>query len=270
MSIAVVQPTAKALLRSILSPVSEIIEIAAVAQGVERSGVVGILDPGRHGRAEGIVGIGRDQDFRGVQQTDDVALRVQQIVILRDSVAALRDHHVRLTAFVIDEPELSCRAGLVHDPAAERVEAVGGAADGLGAAHALHVVGIRRGRAALDCGCKLVALLPREGVVAAIIPIIRETRRRVRNGLRCAADLDLGQQVLPRRVLVIVCFCRSASGCAANIAGSVVGVVVSNGAAAALVHTLGELAHRVVGVSGGLGSVRRTCTRGRRNSADAV
>ena len=130
--------------------------------------------------------VGRGERAVRVQQRNDVALRVENVVVERRGRAVVIDHGERLAAIVIDKLEGLHRLAnrvvaiarlplLAHDLAGERGigigrrALVGGSVDLLAAADTGHVVGIGDLLAVDRCGGKLASLRPREGIVLAVV-----------------------------------------------------------------------------------------------------
>ena len=157
--------------------------------------------------------VGRGERAVRVQQRNDVALRVEDVVVERRGRAVVVDHGERLVAVVIHELEgLHCLANrvvaiarlplLAHDLAGERGigigrrALVGGRVDLLAAADTGHVVGIGDLLAVHRCGGELAALRPREGIVLAVVICNRVAggREVTRLGLAFVEDV-LGRTV---------------------------------------------------------------------------
>ena len=128
----------------------------------------------------------RDERAGGIQKGNDVALRVEDVVVERRGRAVVIDHGERLVAIVIDKLEGLHRLVnrivavarlplLAHDLAGERGigigrrALVGGRVDLLAAADTGHVVGIGDLLAVHRRGGELTALRPREGIVLAVV-----------------------------------------------------------------------------------------------------
>ena len=151
--------------------------------------------------------VGRGERTVRVQQRDDIALRVEDVVVELRCLAMLVDHGERLVAVVIHELErlhrLANRAVavarlplLAHDLAGERGVIVRRAVDRFAGTDAGHVVGVLHGLAIHDGLCKLAALRPREGIVLAVV-----VRNWVAGGWEVARlRLPLIQDVLGRTV----------------------------------------------------------------------
>ena len=155
----------------------------------------------------------RDERAGGIQKGNDVALRVEDVVVELRCLAVLVDHGERLVAVVVHELEGLHRLVnrivavarlplLAHDLAGERGigigrrALVGGRVDLLAAADAGHVVGVRNLLAVHCCGGELAALRPREGIVLAVV-----VRDRVAGGWEVARlRLPLIQDILGRAV----------------------------------------------------------------------
>ena len=140
--------------------------------------------------------VGRGERAVRVQQRNDVALRVEDIVVERRGRAVVVDHGERLVAIVIDKLERLAAPSLPHDLAGERGVVVRRAVDRFAGANARHVVGVLHGLAIHDGLCKLAALRPREGIVLAVV-----VRDRVAGGREVARlRLPLIQDILGRTV----------------------------------------------------------------------
>ena len=157
--------------------------------------------------------VGRGERAVRVQQRNDVALRVEDVVVELRCLAMLVDHGERLVAVVVHELEGLHRLVnrivavarlplLAHDLAGERGigigrrALVGGSVDLLAAADAGHVVGVGDLLAIDRCGGELAALRPREGIVLAVV-----VRDRIAGGREVARlRLPLIQDILGRAV----------------------------------------------------------------------
>ena len=140
--------------------------------------------------------VGRGERAVRVQQRNDVALRVENVVVERRGRAVVIDHGERLAAIVIDKLERLAAPLLPHDLAGERGVIVRRAVDRFAGTDAGHVVGVLHGLAIHDGLCKLAALRPREGIVLAVV-----VRNWVAGGWEVAClRLPLIQDVLGRTV----------------------------------------------------------------------
>ena len=140
--------------------------------------------------------VGRGERAVRVQQRNDVALRVEDIVVERRGRAVVVDHGERLVAVVIDKLERLAAPLLPHDLAGERGVIVRRAVDRFAGADAGHVVSIGDLLAVDRCGGKLASLRPREGIVLAVV-----VRNRVAGGRDVARlRLPLIQDILGRAV----------------------------------------------------------------------
>ena len=140
--------------------------------------------------------VGRGERAVRVQQRNDVALRVENVVVERRGRAVVIDHGERLAAIVIDKLERLAAPLLPHDLAGERGVIVRRAVDRFAGTDAGHVVGVLHGLAIHDGLCKLAALRPREGIVLAVV-----VRNWVAGGWEVARlRLPLIQDVLGRTV----------------------------------------------------------------------
>ena len=209
----------------VIVPALEVVEarfavviIAAVAQGVDVPDEGSIRGLFAVSTMHGIVApravvVRRDERAVRVQQRNDIALRVEDVVVELRCLAMLVDHGERLVAVVVHELEGLHRLVnrivavarlplLAHDLAGERGigigrrALVGGRVDLLAAADTGHVVSIGD-LLAVDCrGGELTALRPREGIVLAVI-----VRDGVAGGREVARlRLALIQDVLGRTV----------------------------------------------------------------------
>ena len=130
--------------------------------------------------------VGGNERTGGIQKGNDIALRVEDVVVELRCLAVLVDHGERLVAVVVHELEGLHRLVnrivavarlplLAHDLAGERGigigrrALVGGRVDLLAAADTGHVVGIGDLLAVHRCGGELAALRPREGIVLAVV-----------------------------------------------------------------------------------------------------
>ena len=140
--------------------------------------------------------VGRGERTVRVQQRNDVALRVKDVVVERRGRAVVIDHGERLVAVVVDKLERLVAPSLPHDFAGERGVVVRRAVDRLAGADAGHVVGVGDLLAVDRRGGELTALRPREGIVLAIVICNRVAGGREVARLR----LPLIQDVLGRTV----------------------------------------------------------------------
>ena len=195
-----------------------VVVITTVAQRVDvpdEGGIRGLFAVSTmHGVvAPRAVVVGRGERAVRVQQRNDVALRVKDVVVERRGRAVVVDHGERLAAVVVHELEGLHRLVnrivavarlplLAHDLAGERGigigrrALVGGRVDLLAAADTGHVVGIGDLLAVHRCGGELAALRPREGIVLAVV-----VRDGVAGGWEVARlRLPLIQDILGRAV----------------------------------------------------------------------
>ena len=193
--------------------------------------------------------VGGDERTGGIQQRNDIALRVEDVVVERRGRAVVIDHGERLVAIVIDKLEGLHRLVnrivavarlplLAHDLAGERGigigrrALVGGGVDLLAAADARHVVGIGDLLAVDRCGGKLAALRPREGIILAVIvrdgvaggrEVARLGLAFVENVLGRTVCRHAREQIRPRGVRVTKGLCdRAVLRDAADVARRVV------------------------------------------------
>ena len=178
-----------------------VVVVTAVTQGIdvpdEAGGSVLLSVRIMHGVvAPCAVVVGRGEGAVRVQQRDDIALRVKDIVVERRGRAVVVDHGERLVAVVIHELERLIAPLLPHDLAGERGVIVRRAVDRFAGADAGHVVGVGDLLAVDRRGGELPSLRPREGIVLAVI-----VRDRVAGGREVARlRLPLIQDVLGRTV----------------------------------------------------------------------
>ena len=195
-----------------------VIIVTTVTQGVDvpdEGGIRGLFAVSTmHGVvAPRAVVVGRHERAVRVQQRNDIALRVEDVVVELRCLAMLVDHGERLVAVVVHELEGLHRLVnrivavarlplLAHDLAGERGigigrrALVGGRVDLLAAADTGHVVSIGDLLAVHRCGGELAALRPREGIVLAVV-----VRNRVAGGREVARlRLPLIQDILGRAV----------------------------------------------------------------------
>ena len=178
-----------------------VVIVATVAQGIdvpdEAGGSVLLAVLIMHGVvAPRAVVVGRHERAVRVQQRNDIALRVEDVVVERRGRAIVIDHGERLVAIVIDELERLAAPLLPHDLAGERGVIVRRAVDRFAAADTGHVVSIGDLLAVDRRGGELTALRPREGIVLAVI-----VRDGVAGGREVARlRLPLIQDILGRTV----------------------------------------------------------------------
>ena len=195
-----------------------VIIVTTVTQGVDvpdEGGIRGLFAVSTmHGVvAPRAVVVGRGERAVRVQQRNDIALRVEDVVVELRCLAMLVDHGERLVAVVVHELEGLHRLVnrivavarlplLAHDLAGERGigigrrALVGGRVDLLAAADTGHVVSIGDLLAVHRRGGELPSLRPREGIVLAVI-----VRDGVAGGREVARlRLPLIQDVLGRTV----------------------------------------------------------------------
>ena len=140
--------------------------------------------------------VGRGERTGGIQKGNDVALRVEDVVVERRGRAVVIDHGERLVAVVVDKLKRFAVPLLTHDLAGERRVGIGRITDLLAAADTSHVIGVLHGLAAHDGLCELTPLRPVEMVVTAVV-----VRDRVAGGREVARlRLPLIQDILGRAV----------------------------------------------------------------------
>ena len=192
-----------------------IIVITAIAERInvrQRSAAAYYLAPG-------IVGVACDNAAAAVDYANNVALRVEHIIVQRIIVL----HCQRLVILVVDEVDGLAAARLPRHEAAEGREIILRRAHGLAAANTGHIIGIAYVRAA-DLGrCQSASLRPRE---RAAVVILRRVAARVGYGITAICR----QQVAPRTVAVGVIGRRASNFFALNIACGVIGVGISRSA----------------------------------------
>ena len=224
----------------VIVPALEVVEarltvviVTTVTQGVDvpdEGGIRGLFAVSTmHGVvAPRAVVVGRGERAVRVQQRNDVALRVEDVVVERRGRAVVVDHGERLAAVVVHELEGLHRLVnrivavarlplLAHDLAGERGigigrrALVGGRVDLLAAADTGHVVSIGDLLAVHRRGRELAALRPREGIVLAVVVCDRIAGGRkvarlglalVENVLRGAAGCHAREQIGPRGIRV--------------------------------------------------------------------
>ena len=177
--------------------------------------------------------VGRGERAVRVQQRNDVALRVEDVVIERRGRAVVVDHGERLVAVVIHELEGLIAPSLPHDLAGKRCVVVRRAVDRFTGADTGHVVSIGDLLAVDRRGGELAALRPREGIVLAVVvrdrvaggrKVARPGLALVENVLRGAAGCHAREQIGPRGVRVAEGLCDRAVFCnTPDVARRVVG-----------------------------------------------
>ena len=241
----------------VIVPALEVVEarfavvvIAAVAKRVDVPDEGGIRGLFAVSTMHGVVTpravvVGRGERTVRVQQRNDIALRVEDVVVELRCLAVLVDHGERLVAVVVHELEGLHRLVnrivavarlplLAHDLAGERGVIVRRAVDRFAGTDAGHVVGVLHGLAIHDGLCKLAALRPREGIVLAVVVRDRIAGGRDVARLRLALIQDIlgravrrhaREQVRPRGVGVAEGLCdRAVFRDAADVARRVVGI----------------------------------------------
>ena len=153
----------------------------------------------------------RDERAGGIQKGNDVALRIEDVVVERRGRAVVIDHGERLVAVVVDKLERLVAPSLPHDLAGERGVVVRRAVDRFAGTDTGHVISIGDLLPVDRRGGELAALRPREGIVLAVVICDRVAGGRdvarlglafVENVLRRAADCHAREQVGPRGVRV--------------------------------------------------------------------
>ena len=185
--------------------------------------------------------VGRGERTVRVQQRNDVALRVEDVVVELRCLAMLVDHGERLVAVVIHELEGLIAPSLPHDLAGKRCVVVRRAVDRFTGADTGHVVSIGDLLAVDRRGGELAALRPREGIVLAVVVRNWVARGRdvARPGLAFVEDV-LGrtvcrharEQIRPRGIRVAEGLCdRAVLRNAPDVARRVVGAAAQRDAA---------------------------------------
>ena len=146
--------------------------------------------------------VGRGERAVRVQQRNDVALRIEDVVVERRGRAVVIDHGERLAAIVIDKLERLAAPLLPHDLAGERGVIVRRAVDRFAGTDAGHVVGVGDLLAVDRCGGKLASLRPREGIVLAVV-VIGAVGRDVFDHQVAPRRDDDPRRVLPVREVVV-------------------------------------------------------------------
>ena len=113
--------------------------------------------------------VGRGERAVRVQQRNDVALRIEDVVVERRGRAVVVDHGERLVAIVIDKLKRFAVPLLAHDLAGERGVIVRRAVDRFAGADTGHVISIGDLLPVHRRGGELAALRPREGIVLAVV-----------------------------------------------------------------------------------------------------
>ena len=200
----------------VVKPCFGIVVITAITQGIyvrERSAAAYYLAPR-------VVAVACNNISAAVDDTDNIALRVEYVVVQRAVVL----HRQRLIAVIIDEVDRASVPLLTRYKSAEGREPVLRAVYGLAAANARHVVGVAYVRIADRCRSQLAPLRPCEraavviprriaaAVVAYLMPVIRR------------------EQVAPRAVAVGVIGRRAADLFALDVARGVIGVGIARAA----------------------------------------
>ena len=237
-----------------------VVVVTTVAKGVDvpdEGGIRGLFAVSTmHGVvAPRAVVVRRDERAGGIQKGNDVALRVEDVVVERRGRAVVVDHGERLVAIVIDELERLAAPLLPHDLAGERGVIVRRAIDRFAGADTGHIVGVGNVLAVDRRGGKLPSLRPREGIVPAVVvrdrvaggrEVARLALAFVEDVLRRAAGRDAREQVRPRGVRVAEGLCdRAVFRNIPDVARRVVGIAEGRAAAVDLGR---KLTQRVVGI----------------------
>ena len=183
----------------------------------------------------------RDERAGGIQKGNDVALRVEDVVVELRCLAVLIDHGERLVAIVIDKLEGLIAPLLAHDLAGERGIGIGRITDLLAAADAGHVIGVLHGLAAHDGLRELTPFRPVEMVVTAVVvrdwvaggwEVARPRLPLIQDVLGRAVRRHAREQVRPRGIRVAEGLCdRAVLRNAPDVARRVVGAAAQRNAA---------------------------------------
>ena len=237
-----------------------VVVITTVAQWVDVPDEGGIRGLFAVSTMHGIVApravvVRRDERAVRVQQRNDIALRVEDVVVELRCLAVLVDHGERLVAVVVDKLEGLIAPLLTHDLAGERGVVVRRAIDRFAGADTGHIVGVGNVLAVDRRGGKLPSLRPREGIVLAVVvrdrvaggrEVARLALAFVEDVLRRAAGRDAREQVRPRGVRVAEGLCdRAVFRNTPDVARRVVGIAEGRAAAVDLGR---KLTQRVVGI----------------------
>ena len=237
-----------------------VVVVTTVTQGIDvpdEGGIRGLFAVSTmHGVvAPRAVVVGRGERAVRVQQRNDVALRVKDVVVERRGRAVVVDHGERLVAVVIHELEGLIAPSLPHDLAGKRCVVVRRAVDRFTGADTGHVVSIGDLLAVDRRGGELAALRPREGIVLAVVvrdgvaggwEVARLRLSLIQDILGRAVRRHAREQIRPRGVRVAKGLCdRAVLRDAADVARRVVGIAEGRAAAVDLRH---QLALRVVGI----------------------
>ena len=192
--------------------------------------------------------VGRGERAVRVQQRDDIALRVEDVVVERRGRAVVVDHGERLVAIVIDELERLAAPLLPHDLAGERGVIVRRAVDRFAGADTGHVISIGDLLPVDRRGGELAALRPREGIVLAVVvrdgvaggwEVARLRLPLIQDILGRAVRRHAREQIRPRGVRVAKGLRdRAVFRDAADVARRVVGIAKGRAAAVFLGHQL--------------------------------
>ena len=201
-------------MRSRSTPALEVVEtrfavviIATVAQRVDVPNEAGLRNLRTFVIVHGIVApravvVGRGEGAVRVQQRDDIALRVEDVVVERRGRAVVVDHGERLVSVVIDKLERLAAPSLLHDLAGERGVVVRRAVDRFAGTDTGHVISIGDLLPVHRRGGELAALRPREGIVLAVV-VIGAVGRDVFDHQVAPRRDDDPRRVLPVREVVV-------------------------------------------------------------------
>ena len=199
--------------------------------------------------------VGRGERAVRVQQRNDIALRVEDVVVERRGRAIVIDHGERLVAIVIHELERLAAPLLPHDLAGERGVVVRRAVDRFAGTDTGHVISIGDLLPVDRRGGELAALRPREGIVLAVVvrdgvaggwEVARLRLSLIQDILGRAVRRHAREQIRPRGVRVAKGLCdRAVLRDAADVARRVVGIAEGRAAAVDLGR---KLTQRVVGI----------------------
>ena len=253
--------------RKVVVPALEVVEarfavviVATVAQGIdvpdEAGGSVLLAVLIMHGVvAPRAVVVGRHERAVRVQQRNDIALRVEDVVVELRCLAMLVDHGERLVAVVVHELEGLVAPSLPHDLAGERGVVVRRAVDRFAGTDTGHVVGVGDLLAVDRRGGELPSLRPREGIVLAVIvrdgvaggrEVARLRLPLIQDVLGRTVCRHAREQIRPRGVRVAEGLCdRAVFRNIPDVARRVVGIAEGRAAAVDLGR---KLTQRVVGI----------------------
>ena len=197
----------------------------------------------------------RDERAGGIQKGNDVALRIEDVVVERRGRAVVIDHGERLVAVVVDKLERLVAPSLPHDLAGERGVVVRRAVDRFAGTDTGHVISIGDLLPVDRRGGELAALRPREGIVLAVVicdrvaggwEVARLRLPLIQDVLGRTVCRHAREQVRPRGIRVAEGLCdRAVFRNTPDVARRIVGIEEGRLAAVLLRH---QLALRVVGI----------------------